>query len=66
MSFQREICSKGEDGIVNSVDQELLEELSDQGLHCLPRPVCPKAYDHFGYFGFQQVSKMCCCFNKLT
>ena len=21
---------------------------SDQGLHCLPRPVCPKTWDHYG------------------
>ena len=26
----------------------LLEEQSDLGLHCLPRPVCPKTLDHYG------------------
>ena len=35
---------KDAEGIANSVDpdQLLLEEQSDLGLHCLPRPVCPK------------------------
>ena len=23
---------------------------SDLGLHCLPRPVCPKTYDHYSTF----------------
>ena len=26
----------------------LLEEQSDLDLHCLPRPICPKTYDHYG------------------
>ena len=39
---------KDANGMANSVDtnqnalEEHLEEQSDQGLHCLPRPVCPK------------------------
>ena len=28
----------------------LLNEQSDLGLHCLPRPICPKTLDHFGIF----------------
>ena len=31
------------DGIANNVDPDQ----SDLGLHCLPRPVCPKTQDHF-------------------
>ena len=31
--------SKDADGIANSVDPD---QQSDLGLHCLPRPVCPK------------------------
>ena len=26
----------------------LFEEQSDLGLHCLPRPICPKTSDHYG------------------
>ena len=26
----------------------ILEEQSDLGLHCLPRPICPKNYSHYG------------------
>ena len=26
----------------------LLEEQSDLGLHCLPRPICLKTLDHYG------------------
>ena len=33
-------------GIANSVDPD--QEQSDLGLHCLPRPICPKTYDHYG------------------
>ena len=25
-----------------------LEEQSDLGLHCLPRPICLKTWDHYG------------------
>ena len=32
---------KDADGIANSEDP-------DQGLHCLPRPGCPKTCDHYG------------------
>ena len=28
--------------------RQLLEEQSDLGLHCLPRPICPKNLDHYG------------------
>ena len=40
---------KDAEGIANSVDPDqtaplgaVLEEQSDLGLHCLPRPICPK------------------------
>ena len=33
------------DGIADSVDHE---EQSDLGLHCLPKPICPTTYDHYG------------------
>ena len=36
---------KDAEGIANSVDPDQtapVEEQSDLGLHCLPRPVCPK------------------------
>ena len=29
-------------GIANSVDPDQTAPQSDQGLHCLPRPICPK------------------------
>ena len=32
------------EGIANSVDPEQ----SILGLHCLPRPVCPKTSEHYG------------------
>ena len=37
--------SKDVDGITNSVDLDQIEEQeqSDLGLHCLPRPICPKS-----------------------
>ena len=34
------------DGMANSVDPDL-EEQSDPGQHCLPRPICPKTLDHY-------------------
>ena len=34
------------DGMANSVDPD--QEQSDLGLHCLPRPICPKTWDHYG------------------
>ena len=34
---------KDADGMANSV-----LELSDLGLHCLPKPVCLKTQDHYG------------------
>ena len=34
---------KDEDGIANNVDPEQ----SDLGLHCLPRAICPKTWDHY-------------------
>ena len=42
--FIEKLCPKGADGMANSVDpdQTTLEEQSDLGLHCLPRPVCAK------------------------
>ena len=45
---------KDADGIANSEDPDqtaprirLLLEQSDLGLHCLPRPICPKTLDHY-------------------
>ena len=38
----------GEDRMANSVDPD--QEQSDLGLHCLPRPICPKTYDHYGSY----------------
>ena len=38
------------DGMANSVDPDLtasLEEQSDLGLHCFPRPICPNNWDHY-------------------
>ena len=32
--------------IANSVGPD--QEQSDLGVHCLPRPVCPKTLDHYG------------------
>ena len=40
---------KDADGIANSaLIRLLLKEQSDLGLHCLPRPICPKTLDHYG------------------
>ena len=36
----------GELQTVQTLIRLLLEEQSDLGLHCLPRPVCPKTYEH--------------------
>ena len=36
----RVFCQNGANGIANSEDPDL-------GLHCLPRPICPKTYDHY-------------------
>ena len=33
---------------VQTLIRLLLEEQSDLGLHCLPRPVCPKTWEHNG------------------
>ena len=33
---------KDAEGIANSEDPDQKEEQSDLGLHCLPRPICPK------------------------
>ena len=38
---------KDEDSIANSEDPD---QQSDQGLHCLPRPICPKTLDHYGMY----------------
>ena len=37
---------KYEDAIANSVDPDKTAPESDLGLHCLHRPICPKALDH--------------------
>ena len=47
----RVFCQKDANGIANSVDTGAKEQ-SDLGLHCLPRPICPKAYDHYGIPSF--------------
>ena len=33
---------------VKTLIRLLLKEQSDLGLHCLPRPVCPKTLNHYG------------------
>ena len=45
---------KDAEGIANSADPDqtaplgaVLEEQSDLGPHCLPRPICPKTLDHY-------------------
>ena len=42
---------KDANGIANNEDSDqtapLLWEQSDLGLHCLPRPICPKSLDHY-------------------
>ena len=40
--YNRVMCPKDADGMANSVDPDVLEEQSDLGLHCLPRPARPK------------------------
>ena len=41
---------KDANGIANSEDsdQTAPQGQSDLGLHCLPRPVCPKTFGHYG------------------
>ena len=34
------MCPKDADGMANNVDPD--QEQSDLGLHCVPKPVCPK------------------------
>ena len=46
--YHRVMSPKDADGMANSVD---LEEQSDLGLHCLPRHICPKTWDHYGKIG---------------
>ena len=36
----RVLCQNDANGIANSEDLD--QEQSDLGLHCLPRPICPK------------------------
>ena len=36
------ICQNGANGIANSEDPDQTAPQSDLGLHCLPRPICPK------------------------
>ena len=40
----------------------LLEEQSDQGLHCLPTPYCLKTYDHYSNLPGHDVYSVCCGF----
>ena len=41
---------KDANGLANSEDpdQTAPPEQSNLGLHCLPRPICPKTLDHYG------------------
>ena len=50
--YHRVMGPNDADGMANSVDpdQTALEEQSDLGLHCLPRPICPKTLDHYGNY----------------
>ena len=43
-NFTRVFCQNDVNGIANSedLDQTALSEQPDLGLHCLPRPFCPK------------------------
>ena len=40
-ALHRVMRSKDADGMANSLD---VDQQSDLGLHCLPRPVCPKTF----------------------
>ena len=40
--YRRAMHPKDADGMANSADPD--QEQSDLGLHCLPRPLCPKTY----------------------
>ena len=42
--YHRVMSPNDADGMANSVDPDQ----SDQGLHCLPRHICPKTWDHYG------------------
>ena len=51
------MCAKDADAMANSVDpdqtaselcDQTASEVPDLGLHCLPRSICPKTYDHYG------------------
>ena len=44
--YYRVISPNDAGGMANSVDPD--QEQSDLGLHCLPRQICPKTYDHYG------------------
>ena len=39
---------KDSNGIANCEDPDQTAPRSDMGLHCLPRPICLKTYDHYG------------------
>ena len=46
----KEFCQNGANGIANSDESDQTahrEEQSDLGLHCMPRPICPKTFDHY-------------------
>ena len=45
-------CQKHANGIAKSEDTDL-------GLHCLPRPICPKTVDHYGKFSSGRNWKVC-------
>ena len=46
--YHRVMRSPEDEVVAISVDPG--QEQSDLGLHCLPRPVCPKTWDHYGRF----------------
>ena len=44
------------DGMTNNVDPDQTTCTPDLGLHCLPRAICPKTYDHYGTLSEQTTS----------
>ena len=46
--YHRVISPNDADGMANSVGPD--QEQCDLGLHCLPRHICPKTWDHYGSY----------------
>ena len=65
------VCPTDEEGVANSVDPDQTAPLeqSDLGLHCLPRPVCPKSLEHysrsFREIHFCKTTLKCSCISEL-